>query len=132
SDQPPDLSLHNCGRIEVEQSEITRIHFLKHEHQRGKKSDVTEQAGNSKKADASFQFIQPGHISGRVKGALCVFKVAAVCGGRRTRLFWGAHAPSRARFGASPKRFCSKKIVGEAPTTTREGACAPRKRNTDF
>jgi len=43
---------------------------------------------------------------------------------------WGAHAPSRANFGASPKFFCEstrRSLVGEAPTTAREGACAPGK-----
>src|SRR6266581_2698123 len=47
---------------------------------------------------------------------------------RNYRLFRGAHAPSRADFGASPKclLFKPKKVVGEAPTTAREGACAPQ------
>ena len=40
--------------------------------------------------------------------------------------FWGARA-SRANFGASPKCFSIqlKEVVGEAPTTAREAACAP-------
>jgi hypothetical protein len=39
----------------------------------------------------------------------------------------GAHAPPRADFGASPKRFFlfSKKVVGEAPTTAREARALP-------
>ena len=49
---------------------------------------------------------------------------------------WGAHAPSRAGCGASPQpyTFCFHQhvetidaaTVGEAPTGTREGACAPQ------
>jgi len=44
-----------------------------------------------------------------------------------TRLFWGAHAPSRADFGASPKIFLfqQKEVVGEAPTTAREARALP-------
>src|SRR2546430_11092674 len=47
---------------------------------------------------------------------------------KRARLFLGSARASRADFGASPKVFyCStKKVVGEAPTTTREGACTPQ------
>jgi hypothetical protein len=39
-----------------------------------------------------------------------------------TRFFWGAHAPSRADFGASPKSSSSnkKKSLAELPTTARQ------------
>ena len=73
--------MHNGHWIEIEQVEITGIHFLEHEDERSKKADVTEQAGNGEKTDAPFESIEPGHTAGRVKGALCLFKVAAVCGG---------------------------------------------------
>src|SRR5436309_2410155 len=59
--------MHNGDRIEVEQAEITRIHFLEHEDQRGKKTDVTQQAGNGEKTDTTFEFIEPGHDSRTVK-----------------------------------------------------------------
>ena len=44
-----------------------------------------------------------------------------------TRLFWGAHAPSRADFGASPKSFSlnKKKSLAELPTTAREVGALP-------
>jgi hypothetical protein len=44
-----------------------------------------------------------------------------------TRLFWGAHAPSRADFGASPKSSSpnKKKSLAEAPTTAREAGALP-------
>ena len=43
----------------------------------------------------------------------------------------GAHAPSRVAIGALADGIfvCA---VGEAPTATREGACAPRKRDSFF
>src|SRR5207253_10078861 len=51
---------------------------------------------------------------------------ATVCPGG-TNQFRGAHAPSRADFGASPKCFSRqiKKVVGEAPTTAREACALP-------
>jgi len=43
---------------------------------------------------------------------------------------WGAHAPSRADFGASPKCFsCSiKESRWRGANDSTRGACAPRKR----
>jgi hypothetical protein len=58
SDQPPDFAVHDCNRIEIEQSEITRIHFLEDEDERGKETDVTEQAGNGEKTEAPFEFVE--------------------------------------------------------------------------
>jgi hypothetical protein len=50
------------------------------------------------------------------------------CRRMRFRVSGSARA-SRANFGASPKCCLAqpKKVVGEAPTTAREGACAPQK-----
>jgi len=62
SDQPPDFAVHDRDRIEIEQAEITRIHFLEYEDKCSEKADVTEQAGNGQKADAPFKFVQPRHI----------------------------------------------------------------------
>src|SRR5205085_5501637 len=83
SKKTTDFAVHDCNRIEIKQSEITRIHFLEDEDERGKEADVTEQAGNGEKTDPPFEFVEPRHTSGRVKGAVCVFKVAAVSPKRR-------------------------------------------------
>jgi hypothetical protein len=40
--------------------------------------------------------------------------------------FWGAHAPSRVRFDASPKCLCFKESVGEGANRCTRGACAPQ------
>jgi hypothetical protein len=46
---------------------------------------------------------------------------------RAARTILGSARASRANFGASPKCFSIqlKEVVGEAPTTAREAACAP-------
>ncbi len=41
--------------------------------------------------------------------------------------FWGAHAPSRALFGASPKSLFPKAREGEGALASTRGACAPQK-----
>ena len=49
-----------------------------------------------------------------------------------TRLFWGAHAPSRADFGGLAEILLSqqKEVVGELPTTACEVHALPRERPT--
>ena len=39
---------------------------------------------------------------------------------------WGAHAPSRALFGASPKSLSEKVREGEGALASTRGACAPQ------
>jgi hypothetical protein len=70
--------VHNGDGVEIEQVKITGIHFLEHEDKRGKKADVAEQSGDCEKTDATFEFIEPGHVSEQGNGELCIFKVGAV------------------------------------------------------
>jgi len=50
------------------------------------------------------------------------------------REFWGAHAPSRAVFGALAEHLCNTgfaiDFAAKAPQRAREGACAPQRCRT--
>src|SRR4051812_23407121 len=63
-DEAPYLAVPDLSHIEIDQTQVTRVNFVKNENERSERGDVPQQAWNSDKAKPPLQFIHPAHERG--------------------------------------------------------------------